>query len=204
MDRNTENKIEWDIDVSILTNRFILKELLKVLGITTFITVSIVLLITLPSVLTGDFHSNSSNAQDMKYASILIGLTFLLTVLFIFVYYGNKYMLSYSINSKSVRTISRTEQRGKNSKLNFLLIIIGLLTRNPTAAGTGFLANSHQDQDIKWKNIKKTTFYPDSSTITLSAGYGEKSIVFCTEENYGDVSGFIRSMCSDSCHIRDK
>jgi len=204
MDMDTKNAIKWDIDVSILTNRFILKELLKVLGIATFITVAIVFLITLPSILSGDFHSNSSNARDMKYALTLIGLLFALTALFIFVYYGNKYMLSYNMDSKSVRTISRTEQRSKNSKLNFLLVIIGLLARNPRAAGAGFLASSHQDQNIKWKNIKKATYYPDSSTVTLSAGYGEKSIIFCTEDNYGEVSGFIRSMCSESCHIRKK
>ncbi|WP_292467016.1 hypothetical protein [Methanolobus sp.] len=177
---------------------------MKVLGIATFIAVSILLLITLPSILTGDFHSNNINAQDMKYASIMIGLTFLLTVLFIFVYYGNKYMLSYSMDSKGVRTTNRTEQRGKNSKLNFLLVIIGLLTKNPTAAGTGFLANSHQDQDIKWKNVRKATFYPGNSTITLSSGCGEKSIVFCTKDNYGEVSRIIRSMCSASCQIRVK
>ncbi|WMW22019.1 hypothetical protein RE476_11690 [Methanolobus mangrovi] len=201
---DTKNDIKWDIDVSILTNRFILKELLKVLGIATFVTVAIVLLITLPSILGGDIHSNSSNARDMKYALTLIGMLFFFTALFIFVYYGNMYMLSYSMDSKSVSTISRTEQRGKNSKLNFLLIIIGLLARNPTATGIGFLASSHQDQNLKWKNIKKATFHPDSSTVTLSAGYGEKSIVFCTDDNYDEVSGFIRSMCSDSCHINEK
>ncbi len=204
MDINTKNEIKWDIDVSILTNRFIMKELLKVLGIATFITFSIVFLITLPSILSGNFYSNSSNASDIKYALILIGLLFFFTAVFIFVYYGNKYMLSYRMDSNSVRTISRVEQRSKNSKLNFLLIIIGLLARNPTATGAGFLANSRQDQDIKWKKIRKATFYPYSSTITLSAGYGEKSIVFCTKENYDKVSEFIRSMCSESCQIRDK
>lgn len=198
------DKIKWDIDVSILTNRFIMSELLKVLGIASLFTVAIVLLITLPSLLSDNFHSNSSNASDMKYALILIGLLFVLTALFIFAYYGNRYMLSYKIDNDSVRTITRPEQRKSNSKLNFLLIILGVLTRNPTAAGTGFLANSHQDQDMKWKHVKKVTFYPASGTITLKAGYAEKSIVFCTKENYGEVSEYVRSMCSDSCSIKEK
>ncbi|MDA0525244.1 hypothetical protein [Methanococcoides alaskense] len=73
-----KDEMKWDIDVSILTNQFIMKELLKVLGIATFFTVGIVLLITLPSVLRGDLHSNRSNARDMKYALILIGSMFLL------------------------------------------------------------------------------------------------------------------------------
>ncbi|NPE31005.1 hypothetical protein HNV12_24230 [Methanococcoides sp. SA1] len=187
-----------------MTNKFIMKELLKVLGIATVFTVGIVLLITLPSILRGDFHSNSSDARDIEYALILVGSMFLLTVLFTFAYYRNKYMLSYKMDNKSVRTITRIEQRSRNNKLNFLLVIVGILARNPTAAGAGFLAHSGQDQDLKWKSIKKATFYPASSTITVSAGYGEKSIVFCTKENYGSVSGFVRAMCNGSCQIREK
>jgi len=201
---NMNDAIKWDIDVSILTNKFILRELLKVLGIATLITVFIVLLITLPSVLSGDFTGSSSNLRDMKYALILIGLLFVVTVLFIFAYYGNRYMLSYSLDKNTVSTMSRTEQRSRNSKLNFLLIIIGLLTRNLAATGTGFLANSRQDQIMKWNNVKKATFYPASNTITLSTGYGEKSIVFCKEENYSEVSEHVRLVCSNSCRMKEK
>ncbi|MCD4822002.1 MAG: hypothetical protein K8R11_08030 [Methanococcoides sp.] len=113
-------------------------------------------------------------------------------------------MLSYKMDNKRVRTITRTEQRSRNSKLNFLLVIVGILTRNPTTTGTGFLANSGQDQDIKWKRMKKATFYPASSTITVSAVYGENSILFCTKENYGSVSGLVRVMCNGTCQIREK
>lgn len=198
------DSIKWDIDVSILTNRFILKELLKAFGIATLFTAALVLLITLPSILSGDFVGNSSNLRDTKYALILIGLLFVFTVLFIFAYYGNKYMLSYSLDSSVASTLTRTEQRSRNSKLNFLLIIVGLLARKPLAAGSGMLASSHQDQDMKWKKVKKATFYPSSSTITLKAGYGEKSIVFCTEENYDMVAEFVRLHCTDDCRIREK
>ena len=204
MDIDTNKVKKWDIDVSILTNRFIVGELLKVLGIATLITAALVLLITLPSILDGNVVSGSNNAHGMKYAMILIGITFLLTVLFIFTYYGNKYMLSYILDDKGVSTITREGQRKSNNKLDFLIIVIGLLARDPASMGAGFLAYSGQEQDMKWKNVKKATFHPSSSTITLSAGYGEKSIVFCTEKNYDDVSAFVRSMCIESCNIREK
>ncbi|MDA0525245.1 hypothetical protein [Methanococcoides alaskense] len=113
-------------------------------------------------------------------------------------------MLSYKMDNKGVSTITRTEQRSRNSKLNFLLVIFGILARNPTAVGVGFLAHSGQDHDLKWKSIKKATFYSASSNITVSAGYGEKGIVFCTKENYDSVSGFVRAMCNGSCQIRDE
>lgn len=199
-----QKKIEWDIDVSILTNRFILNELLRVLGIATLITAAIVALIILPSILSESAYSTSSNLRDMKYALMLVGILFLFTALFIIAYYGNKYMLSYNLDSESVSTITREKQKAKNSKINFLLILAGLLTGNPTAAGTGFLAASHQNQELKWKNISKITFYPKSKTIALKAGFAEKSIVFCTPENYDSVEKFIRNMCKDDCRIREK
>lgn len=199
-----DERIEWDIDVSILNNRFIMKELLKVMGIATFITAGIVLLIMLPSILSGNFYYNSSNIRDMKYALMLIGILFFFTALFILAYYGNRYLLSYKMDEKGITTISREDQRRKNSKLNFLIVLAGLLARNPAATGAGFLAASRQDQDMKWKKIRKVVLYPKYNTIALHAGYLEKSIVFCTKENYKNISALIRSMCRESCLVREK
>ncbi|WP_321429368.1 hypothetical protein [uncultured Methanolobus sp.] len=201
---SSEKNIEWDIDVSILTNRLILNELLKVLGIATVITAAIVALIMLPAILSGSVYSTSSNLRDMKYALMLIGILFLFTALFIIAYYGNKYMLTYKLDSKTVSTITRQDQKGKNWIVNFLLIFTGLLTGNPTAAGTGLLAASHQDQELKWKNITKVSFYPKSRTIAIKAGFAEKSIVFCTPENYDSVAEYVRNMCNGDCRMKVK
>ncbi|WP_340819328.1 hypothetical protein [Methanolobus sp. WCC4] len=201
---STERTLEWDIDVSILNNRFIMGEMIKVLGIAAGITAAFVLLISLPAILDGTVTSNSSNARGMKYALILVGITFLLTALFIFAYYGNRYSLSYTLDSKGVSTITREEQRNRNHKLNFLIVIMGILARSPSAAGAGLLASSHQNQDVKWKKVRKAVFYPARNTITLSAGYGEKSIVFCTGENYSRTAEFARSNCPENCKIIEK
>ncbi|TQD24005.1 hypothetical protein [Methanolobus vulcani] len=201
---SSEKNIEWDIDVSILTNRFILNELLRVFGIATLITAAIVAFITLPSILSGNAYSTSSNARDAKYALMLIGILFLFTALFIIAYYGNKYMLTYNLDGKGVSTITRENQNAKNSKINFLLIFAGLLTGNPTAAGTGLLAASHQNQNIKWKNVNKATFYPKFKTIALKAGFAEKSIIFCTPQNYDSVEQYVRNMCKGDCRIKEK
>jgi hypothetical protein len=91
-----------------------------------------------------------------------------------------------------------------SSRINFLLIILGLLFRNPEAAGTGILENGSQNKVMKWKNVKKVTFYPRSSTIVLSGGHGIKSIVFCTGDNYGPASSRVSMHCRASCTVREK
>jgi len=201
---NHENEIKWDTDVSILSNKFILNELLKVLGIAVSVTVLIVSLIVLPSILDNQFYSDGTNLSGFKYALMLIGLLFLLTALFIFAYYGNKYELTYIMDEKGVETLTRAGQKRKNSRVNFLLIILGILFRNPTAAGTGFLANAGQGQVMKWKDVTKVTFYPRSNTVVVSGGYGIKSIIFWTGDNYGPVSSGVRSHCRPPCLVKEK
>ena len=204
MNINNENKIKWDIDTSILNNKYILKELFKFLGIAVLVTATIVFSPILPSILDNQFSSDGTNLQGFKYALMLISLLFLLTALFIFAYYGNKYELTYIMDEKGVETLTRPGQKRKNSRVNFVLIILGLLFRNPTAAGTGFLVNAGQCQVMKWKNVKNVTFYPRSNTVVLSGGYGIKSIVFCTGDNYGQVSSRIRAHCRASCLVKEK
>jgi hypothetical protein len=48
-----KNSIEWDIDVSILTNRFIMLEVARVLAIAFLFTGMIVTIILLPSLMDG-------------------------------------------------------------------------------------------------------------------------------------------------------
>ncbi|MHC1754646.1 MAG: hypothetical protein AB9861_04310 [Methanosarcina sp.] len=201
---NYENGIRWDIDTSILSNKFILNELLKVLGIAGSVAALIVSFILLPSILEGQFYSDGTNLSGLKYALMLIGLLFLLTALFIFAYYGNKYELTYTMDEEGVKTLTRAGQEKKNNKVSFFLIILGFLFRNPTAAGTGFLANAGQNQVLKWKDVKKVTFYPRSNTIVLSGGYCIKSIVFCTGDNYVPVSSRVRYHCKASCLVKEK
>ncbi len=201
---NENNEMKWDIDVSILTNRFIFKELAKAMSISIFITITIVILIMLPEIRSGNFHTNASVYNDTKYALTLIGLVFVLTILFIFVYYGNRYMLSYHLDSKGISTKNQEQQSRKNNKISYLLILAGLLARNPTTAGIGFLSGSYQDQNISWRSIRKATFYPENNTVVLSSAYGSKCIVFCNSKNYENVSAFIRSMCNDRCYIKEK
>jgi len=58
------------------------------------VTALIVSLIPLPSILERNFYSDGANLSWPKYVLMLTGLLFLLTCLFIFDYYGNKYELT--------------------------------------------------------------------------------------------------------------
>lgn len=188
-----ENRIEWDIDVSILTNRFIMLEVGRALVIAFLFTFMIISIIMLPSLRDGSFFSGSSSTSGFGYFLFMICLLFLLTAVFIVIYYGNRYMLSYIVDGKGVRTLTRKAQRSRNQVVNTLLIIMGLLSRNPSAAGAGMMAACRQDQTIRWKDVRKVVFHPKYHTIVLRGGYGVKSIIFCTQDMYNPVSSIVKS-----------
>ncbi|WP_370575140.1 hypothetical protein [Methanomethylovorans sp.] len=190
-----ENRMEWDVDVSILTNRFILLEVGRALTIAFLFAAVIISMVMLPSLMDGSLFSAGIGTSGLGYSMFMIGLLFLLTAVFTFFYYGNKYMLSYVVDEKGVRTVTRKAQRSRNRAANIMLILMGLLSRNPSAAGAGMMAAGGQDQSIRWNNVKKVTFHPKHHTIVLRGGYGVRSIIFCTQDTYGPVSSLIRSHC---------
>ncbi|WP_292463707.1 hypothetical protein [Methanolobus sp.] len=190
-----KNSIEWDIDVSILTNRFIMLEVVRALAIAFLFTGMIVSIILLPSLMDGSILTDGTNTSGFGYFLFMVFLLFLLTGVFIFIYYGNRYMLSYSVDEKGVRTLTRKAQRSRNHVANVLLIVMGLLSRNPTAAGAGMMAEGRQDQVLRWNNVRKVMLHPKHHTIVLRGGYGVKSIIFCTHDMYGPVSAFVASHC---------
>ena len=88
-----DNRMEWDTDASILTNRFILLEVGRALPIAFLFAAVITSMIILPSLMDGSIFSVGIGTSGPGIPMFMIGLLFLLTVVFIFFYYGNKYLL---------------------------------------------------------------------------------------------------------------
>lgn len=176
------NSIQWEIDALIFTNKFILRDMAIAVGIPFGILIMFLL-----------YLAAVKSDSGAGYAIVLIGLLFLISVLFIMLFYGGKYDAGYIINSKGILNYTQKKQAKRNLVLNSLLVIIGLLTRRPGTAGTGLLAQSRQSVFIKWSSIKKVKMYPKSRTIIVRGGFTEKIAIFCTEENYNTVELFIRS-----------
>jgi len=51
--------------------------------------------------------------------------------------------------------------------VNSLLVLLGLLAKNPTAAGYGILSQSRQEQFVDWKSVDNVKADPHNRAITL-------------------------------------
>ena len=77
-------------------------------------------------------------------------------------------------------------------------MFFGLFGGNVTAAGIGYIAESRQVMKIHWKNVRDVKYNPRALTIIIKGGFAEKMAVFCTEENYLEVEGYIKGKLQGS------
>ena len=171
----TSEKVEWTIRVSILRNTIILKQLGIAIGIPFGILIIILLL------------------TKAYYGLMLVGVLFLLTVLFIQLVWGGKYDVGFEMDSSGIRSYTLKDQARKNRVVNSLAVVLGLLSGKPAVAGAGMLAQSRQDVYLKWKNIKKVKYLPNKHVVMVKAGFTENLAVFCTKDNYAEAESFIQA-----------
>lgn len=69
--------------------------------------------------------------------------------------------------------------------------VMGMLAGNPTTVATGMMAGARTKEKLLWKRIRKVKYLNRQRIIILRAGFGESIAVFCTEENYKQVSAII-------------
>lgn len=176
------NRVQWEISVPIFRNRFIMRGLALSLGIPFGV---LILFLVIAS-------GGNIAGTDTKYALILIGMLFVLTILLILALYGGRYAPGFIVDNEGIINYTQEKQARKNKAINMMLMVLGLIRGSFTAAGTGLIAHSRQVMKIKWKNVTRIRYYPKQRTILVQGGFTEKIALFCTRENYAEVERIVR------------
>lgn len=181
MGYNLEDYIlKWKIKVSIFRNSLILKQIGIALGIPFGILIVILLLLGI----------------DSRYKLYGIGLIlalFILTWLFIMIVYRGKYEVQFTLSKEGALWETQPGQARKNRVINFLTAVLGLLSKKPGVTGAAILAQSRQREYLRWKRVRKVEYKPKQHTIMLKGGALETMALFCTPENYLEVSSIVQN-----------
>ena len=161
--------LSWDIKVPIFKNHFIVKQLGIAIGVP-FGLLSVFLLII-----------------RAYYGLIIIALLILLTYLFVLLIFKGTYDVKFVVSEKGVLCENQPRQQKRVKTLSFITFILGLFSRNTTAAGAGMLAGSRTKVFLPWKRLRKVKYLDRQNSILLYGGFGENIALFCTEENYNDI-----------------
>lgn len=179
--------ITWDIDISILSNTPVMKQLLFVIVISIVFVVALMFVIGL---LDGDM-SLEYLAFLGKLFLIMAGIFAVLILLGVLLVMGNRYGYTFTLDSIGIAEATHSRQYKRNTIINALLVIVGLLSGRPAAAGAGILAQSRQKQFLRWKDIDQAVVDSRRKTVTLKKNRRIRMIVFCTMDNYEPVSKLI-------------
>jgi hypothetical protein len=171
--------LQWATSVPIFRHPVIVRQLCLAIGLPFGILVGVLCLV-------------ADDLQSLTYPLVLIGSLFFLTWLFIMVVWRGRYEVECILNGSGVRCRTQKSQARTNRIINGLTVFLGLLSGKPTVAGAGMLAQSRQDQTIRWKNIRKVRRYPKIHTILVHGGFAEHLALFCTPDNYQDVDDVVR------------
>jgi len=164
----------WEIRVPMLRNPVIVRQLGLAIG------VPFVLLALLLALISGQ-------AVYALYGLGLMVAMWLLAALVILVIYGGRYEVAFELDDKGVVCRTQARQRNTNRVINGLTVVLGALAGKPALAGAGMLAQSRQQESLRWSRVRSVRYYRQSKTILLRAGWLEPLALFCTDDNYERV-----------------
>lgn len=177
-------EIVWEIDMPLLTSRFILYDFGKVFLWTALI---MIVLLSFAFALAGEF-----SAEEFLMISAMTGLAvFILALLVIFVmavFFNDRYRASFAINSEGVGYESRSN-RGKWA--NRAAIAAGALSGRPGVAGAGLLAASRESMAIGWNEIQRVNEHAADRVFSLRNSWRVVLRLHCTPENYATVRALL-------------
>lgn len=198
----TTSSIQWDFDIPLL-DPFILQGVAKALGIPSFFLFCFFAYSVLNSNTTFEKFMEF-NGTGLYFTAILLGITILLTVLFLAIVYKGKYCAQFTVDEQGVTYETRTDQRRVNSRINFLLIFVGLLSGKPGYAGTGLLAHSSQSGAAQWNDVHRITPYPKKNIIVLHDSWHKLLILYCMPANYEAVLRIAQEKVAQAGELRQQ
>ena len=111
--------------------------------------------------------------------------------LYVFVIFGvlrGRQEIRYTLDEKGVRE----ETAGPLKYMNFVKLLL-VLSGKPTNAGIGLMAQGPKSERVAWKRVQEFVPDPQAKTITLRKSRTDLMLVYCTEENYGQVLTWVQA-----------
>lgn len=181
--------LSWKINIPLINNRFVISNVIQGIALT----------LLLFFVIIGSIFgwANGMEGVGQAFIACLWAGVFLvmISVLTLAVFLGNKYLLEFTINEEGVVMKSRSEQAHFAHRL---ALILGVLGRNLATVGAGAAGVAGETSRMPWNKIKSVKAYPDKKIIRLKRNFFETMFVYCTEENFKDVSALITEKSAEN------
>lgn len=175
--------VEWDAEIPLLTNRYILAGLAKaILGGSALVTALVSLLLAIQ----GEWN------LIPRVAGLLFGigvLLLLVALLVMRVAFRNRLLARFRVDADGVafETTDRTVLIGNRAAL-----LLGLAMGKPAAAGSGLLATLQESQRLRWGGAFRASGEAATHSIAFRNGWRTLMRIYCRPEEYEAVLVLVR------------
>ena len=181
-DKASPQAMTWRIEVPLLTNRFVMTDVIVGCGV----TVILCWLFFFLAFAWGSDFRNLAQAWRVSATFALGGAIFLSTIsLFVLlVFFGNRHPLEFILDEDGI-VMNNISERAKAA--HRLAWLVALATGRPLMAGPGLIAQSREVVAIPWDEVRRVKTYPALGVIAIRGGLLENIRLYCTRENYPAV-----------------
>jgi hypothetical protein len=182
--------IEWTYDIPLLTSRFMVWDFVRVILLS---VVAMYVIVALGGLIIEQELIILPPMVFALTAGIMAGL-FVLTSLLL----GNRQGARFTVDARGVEY--RAEKRERS--MNKLVVIVGLLARNPTTAGAGTLAMTRERMLVPWESIHRVVVYPRARVIALRNSWRTVLRLHCPPELFDDVVSAVETYHRDEIECK--
>jgi hypothetical protein len=174
----------WEINIPLITNRFILYDLVKMLGLAFLIIGALFFPVFLWAGIMPSFIPILG-----LFAGCLVFFGLILSLVMLF-FFTNRFPASFSISTEGIEFKS-ISKRGKGG--NRGAVLAGILGKNPALSGAGLLGLSREKGKFSWREIHRVKYHPRSGVITLMNRWRVLLRLYCSLGDFSVVAARVKA-----------
>ena len=176
----TDSRIVWDYDIPLVTNRFIMQDVAKVLVLSFAIMSAMFMLI---GICQGVDEFLALLPVIPMFAVCVLGIGVLM-VLVMLIIYRNRFHCRFTVDSEGVSYDVTSAQK----TANLAVIVLGIVTAKPGMAGAGFLARAQESVFYDWASVHRVDVFAGHRVVCIRNSWRTLLRIYCTPENYDAVA----------------
>ena len=182
-DRRTGGRpLVFETEVRLLTNRYMLYDFVRWMGLT-YAAMGIIAGII--GLAVGDMDAFVGVVS--LFAMICAGMT-VLFILIMLLFFGNRLKMAFRIDAAGVaaQVVSRRARAG-----NRLAIVLGTLAGNPGATGAGLVARSQENIRFDFADIRRVRYDAARGVISLRDKWFRRLRIYCPQGRYAEAARLV-------------
>jgi hypothetical protein len=180
--------LAWEIDVPIISNPLVMKQLLLVFVLAPLLPAALLALA---------FWSQGDMSPLPAISGLLFALSaglFLLAVVSSLLIYRNRMRYRFTLSPVGFES-AVVDARAR--RVGWLTTGLGLLLGKAGVAGSGLLALSTERRSGTWKSVAAVRIHSAQRAIALRNDWRTVAVIYCTEDNFAAAKSFIASSVTD-------